>query len=411
MRISTSSIFEAGTRQINTLQSQLARTQQQISSNRRMLSAADDPIASARALEVTQSQSINTQFGTNRDNARSSLSQVDVALTGAQSLIQDVQATVVAAGNGALNQSDRASYATELEGKLSDLLAVANSADGTGGYLFAGYKSDVAPYTKTPTGADYNGDQGQTMLQVASSRQIPISVTGASVFENITAGNGSFVTAKSAANTGNGVVSQGVVTDATKLTGHDYAIRFAVAGTPAVTTYTVEDTTTNTAVPPPPAVAAPVPYQSGVPITVDGMSFDVTGAPADGDSFTVAPSKKESLFTTMTKLIAALRAPAATTDSGNAAYTDALAEAGGNLAAGLDKVLSARSSVGTSLNELDYLDNTGSDADIQYASTLSGLQDLDMVKAITQFTQQQTSLDAAQKTFKAMSSLSLFSFI
>ncbi|HEU4374968.1 MAG TPA: flagellar hook-associated protein 3, partial [Telluria sp.] len=50
-------------------------------------------------------------------------------------------------------------------------------------------------------------------------------------------------------------------------------------------------------------------------------------------------------------------------------------------------------------------------ADVQYASTLTNLQDLDYVKAISQFTQQQTTLDAAQKSFKSMSSLSLFNYI
>jgi flagellar hook-associated protein 3 FlgL len=411
MRISTNSIYEAGTRQINTVQGQVARLQQQLSTNRRMLSAADDPIASARALEVTQSQSINSQFATNRQNAVGSLSQVDIALKGAQSLIQDVQSIVVAAGNGTLGQSDRDTYATELEGKLDDLLAVANSADGNGSYLFAGFKSGAAPYTRNSGGAVYHGDQGQSQLQVASSRQVPVTVPGSAVFDNISTGNGSFVTAAGAANTGSGVVSTGVVSDVTSLTGHDYAISFAMTGTPAALTYTVADSTTGTPVPPPPAVAAPVPYQSGAAITVDGMTFDVQGMPADGDNFTVAPSKKQSVFTTITNLIATLRAPVATTPAAKAAYTQALSEAGVNMSAGLDNVLGARSAVGTNLKELDYLDSTGSDADIQYASTLSDLQDLDMVKAISQFTQQQTTLEAAQKSFKAVTSLSLFNFI
>ncbi len=413
MRISTSSIFEAGTRQINTLQSQLARTQQQLGSNKRMLSAADDPIASARALEVTQSQSINTQFATNRQNARSSLSQLDVTLSSAQSLIQDVQTIVVAAGNGAYSPSDRETYATELEGKLDDLLAVANTADGAGGYVFSGFKSSLAPYTKSTTGAVYNGDQGQVMLQVGSSRKVQINATGPSVFDDIATGNGTFVTGTGNANTGTGVVSPGVVSDASKITGHNYALQFAVTGTPAVTTYTVQDLTTGAAVPPPvpPALSTPIVFQSGAPITFDGVTFDVKGVPANGDTFSVAPSTKQSLFTTVTNLITALRSTTASTPAGKAAYTSALADASNNLGASLDKVLGVRSSVGSNLKELDYLDTTGSDADIQYSDTLSQLQDLDMVKAISQFSQQQSALEAAQKSFKSVSSLSLFNFI
>jgi flagellar hook-associated protein 3 FlgL len=63
------------------------------------------------------------------------------------------------------------------------------------------------------------------------------------------------------------------------------------------------------------------------------------------------------------------------------------------------------------MKELDYLDSSGSDLGIQYDATLSKLQDLDIVKAISQYATQQTTLEAAQKSFKTMSSLSLFNYI
>ena len=71
MRISSTSIFENNTNQLNKLQSQLAKTQMQLSTMKRVLVPSDDPIASSRALEVTQSQEINAQLATNRSNARS----------------------------------------------------------------------------------------------------------------------------------------------------------------------------------------------------------------------------------------------------------------------------------------------------------------------------------------------------
>jgi flagellar hook-associated protein 3 FlgL len=73
----------------------MARTQNQLATNKRMLTAADDPIASARALEVTQSKSLNTQYATNRSNANSSLSLVEGALSDSGDLLQDVQTLVV----------------------------------------------------------------------------------------------------------------------------------------------------------------------------------------------------------------------------------------------------------------------------------------------------------------------------
>ncbi|MGH8854072.1 MAG: flagellar hook-associated protein FlgL, partial [Telluria sp.] len=107
MRISTLSIYGNATAQLNSLQSALARTQMQLSTNRRILTPADDPVASARALEVSQSKEMNTQFATNRSSARSSLATVEGALQNAGDLLQDIQQLAVNAGNGAMLPKDR----------------------------------------------------------------------------------------------------------------------------------------------------------------------------------------------------------------------------------------------------------------------------------------------------------------
>ena len=409
MRISTSMLYQKGTTQLGTLQSQLAKTQQQLSANKRILSAADDPVASARVLEITQSKSVNEQFSINRQNARASLSQEEVALTGVQQLIQDVQVTAVAAGSGINSASDRATFANELAGRLEDLVALANTSDGNGGYVFSGYKVGTMPFVKTNASVDYQGDQGQVQLQVGGARRIAMGDAGSAVFTGIPTGNGAFVTASSTTNGGTGVISAGTVSDPHQLTGHRYQIDFSAPGAPPMSSYTITDLTTNTTVPPAPA-AAVVPYTSGDAIKIGGMSFDIKGAPAAGDSFSVQPSEKQNLFATLSKMIDTLRAPAGT-PAEKQALTDGLAAANGNLSAALDKVLTVRASVGLRQKELDTLDTAGADTDVQYATTLSGLQDLDLVKAISQFTQQQATLDAAQKTFKAVSSLSLFNYI
>lgn len=404
LRISTNAIFQAGTTQINTLQSQMAKTQMQLSTNKRMLTAADDPIGSAKALELTQSQSMNTQFGTNRTNASSSLSMVDKTLQDVTGQLTDIQSLIVTAGNAGYSDSDRAALATELEGRMADLLGSANTTDGTGTYLFSGYKTTTQPFTQTPTGATYQGDQGQRTLQVGSARKMAISESGSAVFEANVTGNGTFVTQATTGNTGSGIIAPGAVTDTTQLTGHDYSIAFAVTGTPAATTYTVTDNTTGT------ALQSDQPYTTGAAIAFDGISFDIKGAPADGDSFGVQPSQKQSVFTTITNLIQTLRSPASG-DAGKAALTNNLNTASLNMKNALDNVLTVQASVGSRMKEVDSLDSTGSDLDIQYQTSLSGLQDLDMVKAISLYTQQQQTLQAAQVSFKTMSGLSLFNYI
>jgi flagellar hook-associated protein 3 FlgL len=398
MRISTKSIYDNGVAQMNSLQAAQARTQQQLSTNRRMLTPSDDPVASARALEVTQAQSINAQMVTNRNNAKTLLGQEELVLKTTNELIADAKDLMVKAGNSALTDADRGTLAVELEQRLNDLIAQANFSDGAGGYLFSGFKTATQPYSPTATGAVFAGDDGQRQLQVGPSRFLAVGDTGTAVFDSNLTGNGTFTTRAAVANTGQGTITGGSVTDKSLLTGHDYQINFTSA-----TTYDVIDATSG-------PVLTGQPYASGAAIAFDGMRFDIKGTPAAGDAFTAEPSTKESLFTTLKTLLGVLRTPVVG-PTNQAELTNALTATQDTLDTAFDNVLSVRAEVGARMKELDYLDSSGSDLDIQYAGTLKDLQDLDFIAATSLFAQQKNNLQAALQSFTMMSGLSLFNYI
>ena len=380
----------------------------QLSTDRRLLTPADDPVASARALEVSQSQNINAQFATNRSSASSAMAHVESSLQNAGDLIQEIQTLAVSAGNGTMLQGDREKLATELEGRLADLLGVANTSDGAGGFLFSGYKTTTQPFTASADGATYQGDQGVRQLQVSDSRKVPLSASGSAIFEAIPTGNGVFQTKAADGNQGAAIISSGSIVDRSQFdSSKKYAIEFSVtADTPPVTTYSVYTTNPRAEVPNQQAIA----YQEGKQIAFDGMALDIKGVPAQGDSFSVEPSQKESVFKTVTDLISTLRLPG-DGSTGKAELTNKLNTAISNLQNAHDNVLTQQASVGAHMKELDYLSSAGDDLDIQYATTLDDLQGLDTVKAISDFSQQQLTLQAAQMTFKTMSGLSLFNVI
>lgn len=427
MRISTNMMYEIGSRKITELQRELVKTQQQLSTQRRVLTPADDPVASASIIGLSQSMSINEQFATNRQNAKNYLSQEESALQSVTTLLQDVKTLVVNAGNGAMDDSQRKFLAAELRGRIDELMGLANSRDGAGNFMFGGFQIASQPFSTKPGGATYHGDQGQRMLQIGSSRQVALNDTGSSVFENIKTGNGRFVTAAAATNTGSGIVSTGAVIDAAALTGNPYTVEFTVvAGAnpfdPPTRTFTVQDNVTGlymdpatkaftVAGPLPAAPAGPrVPYVSGQAITFGGMQFDIKGEPADGDDFTVSPSTNQSVFETLSKLLTTLESgePGA---AGQAKLTNGLSAANNNIDNALANVLSVRASVGTRLKEIDVLDSTGDDLNIQYTDAMKALQEIDLAEAISNFTQQQIALEAAQKSFMQISRLSLFNYI
>ena len=156
-----------------------------------MLTPADYPSAYARAMEVSQAESVKTQQATNRQYAASNFAMLEGILGDVTNMLQNTQQLVVSAGNGTLNDSGRIDIATELRGNLGELLGLANRTDGNGQYLFSGF-SGAQPnrFADTGSGVQYFGDAGLRTIQVSASRQLAVNESGREVFERIPVSGG-----------------------------------------------------------------------------------------------------------------------------------------------------------------------------------------------------------------------------
>ncbi len=393
MRISSNTIFDNNVALLNQQQTRMLHTQQQIASGRRLLTASDDPVAATQALEVSQRDAANTQYAVNRTMARNTLSMAERTLDAVASLVQDVRASVLTAGDGSTNSPKI--VAADLVERLQDLLGLANSSDGLGNYLFSGFQSRTTPFVDTTGGVDFFGDDGQRIVQAAANRQLATSDSGADVFMRIKNGNGTFDTQPAAGNTGTGVISRGNVVNPALLNGHDYSITFTSA-----TTYDVMDTTTAT------PVSTGNSYVSGQAISFDGMQFEIKGAPVGGDKFTVSPSSNESVFKTISDLIDGLNAPVV-----GANLANTIGRGINNLDRALGNIRTSQATMGLRLNEIDALQVAGEDFGLQFKQALSDLQDTDYNKAISDLTQQQMVLQAAQQSFVKVTNMSMFNYL
>jgi flagellar hook-associated protein 3 FlgL len=197
----------------------------------------------------------------------------------------------------------------------------------------------------------------------------------------------------------NATIDSGLVSDPSALTGADYTLNFSVAG--GVTTYAVLKNGLATAV-----TAAP--YVSGQAITVDGMTVSVSGTPASGDQFQIAPSTPTlSVFATLDKAITGLQTTGRTGSQIAQANADNLRDVDsvmGNLQA-------ARAAAGAVLNRID--NETDRLATQKLASTTerSNAEDVDMVHAISDFQNKQSGYDAALKSYAMVQRLSLFQYV
>ena len=127
--------------------------------------------------------------------------------------MQNANSLAVEANNSALTATQRQNIATQLQQDLQSLTAISNRTDSSGNYLFAGYASNTQPFTQSGNSVSYNGASAVIQVQISPNQSISAGDTGATAFMNVPSGNGTFVTAAAATNTGSASISPGTVTD------------------------------------------------------------------------------------------------------------------------------------------------------------------------------------------------------
>lgn len=183
MRLSSSLIYQKSLQNITSAQSSWLKAGQQLAANKAVLTPSDDPLASSQLLVVKQSIARNDQLQATRDSASVSLNTEETVLRSVVKKIQDIQETIVSGGNESANDLNRATLATQLQSYKDELLNLANSTDGNGNYIFAGYKTDSAPFSVDADGkVSYQGGEQDVTLQVDEYRELTVSHTGRTVF-------------------------------------------------------------------------------------------------------------------------------------------------------------------------------------------------------------------------------------
>ncbi|MEY2838664.1 MAG: flagellar hook protein, partial [Pseudomonadota bacterium] len=181
-----------------------------------------------------------------------------------------------------------------------------------------------------------------------------------------------------------------------------YTIQFGVSG--GNTTYTVlED---GIAMP----SATGLAYKGSQSISVPGrgMSVNIAGSPADGDTFTLQQSNNNlSLFNSLDKAIAGLNNGTLNNGQVQQIVNSGISQMdsiSGNLQ-------QARSSMGETLNRMDGIESRIASLKLIAQTDRSAAEDLDMVKAISDFQNKQTGYDAALKSYAMVQKLTLFQYI
>lgn len=285
MRISSLQIFNVATNSMADANQALTKTQEQLSSGKRVNTASDDPVAATKIMSLSSELAGITQYRKNIDIAKNNLTLEESVLSSVNNLIQRMQEVAVQAGNTAtLTPNEYNSLASEVESRLGELVNLLNTQNANGDFIFGGYKSKGEPFTGSAnTGFRYNGDDGQQFIKVANNTTVAASDSGKGLFTDIQSAENTVRTYASPANRSNPPVqiSTGMVVDQDaydRFYPKDMIITFNADTNvvPPGKNFTATERASGR------VIAADQVYVPGENIEIEGVSFRISGAPVSG---------------------------------------------------------------------------------------------------------------------------------
>lgn len=412
-RLGSANTYDNALRNISQRQTALSNLQENLTSGKRVVRASDDPTSAA---QVERALTRLSRIATDQralESQTNSIAMAESTLGDVTNALQTFRELVVSAGSGGFTQKDRQTVALQLQGLRDQMFELSNRNDTNGQPLFGALGSALAPFvgpTAQPLDYTFQGLPGQA---AAGAVSIPIALDGDSAFMLQPARDGAYNVSM---NTGSILGSSGVkVTNAALVTQSSYQISniAVVPGTGApvplgqnTTTYDVVETQFDGTVLPSVASAGPA-YSAlspNIPITLAGLTFNITGLPGAGDA--IAVQRSPSIFSVLDDAIRDIGG--ATT---NAAGAQAVSQALHNIDIGANRISAVRGQAGELLNRADRISENQEKRAIQVEGDRSRAEDLDMVKGISAFQNQQTGYQAALQSYAQVQKLSLFNYI
>ena len=411
VRLGSANAYDTALRNIMNRQSSLSSLQENLTSGKKVVRASDDPTGAAQAERaITRLARIETDQRA-LESQRNAISQAEATLADVTETLQSFRELAASAGNGSHSLAEHKSIASQLSGLRDQVFALANRKDTNGLPLFSALGSALAPFVgpqALPQDYTFSGLPGQVASDEVS---IPYSLDGDRAFMHLPARDGVYnVTLTNVVAPPHAITTSGVrLTDPALVSASAYAISITGVDTttvPGQTTVTY-DIAENPNVSGPFSGSASYPSNTAANIAVTqipGLSLSIKGAPVVGDTMSVDP--RPSIFSVLDDAIR---------DIGNAANSNATIQAVGqalnNVDRGMAQVSSARGQAGDLLNRAERISSNQDKRSIQVEGDRSRAQDLDMVKGVSDFQNQQTGYQAALQSYAQVQKLSLFNFI
>lgn len=411
-RLGSANTYDSAMRNVSARKVALSNLQENLTSGKRVVRASDDPTSAGIAERaLTRISRIATDQRT-LESQRTAITQAESVLGDVTDALQRFRELTVSAGNAGHTTLERQIIAQEMRGLRDQVFALANREDSNGLPLFSALGSALKPFVgpqATPPDYTFNGLPGQSS---SSDVAIPFALDGDAAFMLQPARDGSY-NVKNSNLTAQLQASGVTVASAAAVTGSSYNLsNIAVTpgtlpGTSKVTYDLVETTAAGVVQPMVTTTEADYPSTAtgtSIPINLPGLSLTLTGTLTATDSLDIQPNA--SLLSVLDNAIRDIGSA-----STNHTASQAVSQALHNIDIGMQRVSAVRGQAGELLNRADRISNNQDKRSIQMEADRSRAEDLDMVKGISDFQNQQTGFQAALQTYALVQKLSLFNYI
>jgi flagellar hook-associated protein 3 FlgL len=189
MRVTPTTMNRGVMTGLQTNLARLQRTQEQLSSGRRINRPSDSPTDTAQAMRLRGEQARTEQLGRNVDDGLTWLGSADSTLTQASSIVQRVRQLLVAGQNATNGPTEREAMAGEVDELRASLVDLGNTTY-LGRPIFAGTQNVSAAFDTTTGAYLGNGDAVQRNVSADGSGQVGVTIPGSAVFSTLFKGAG-----------------------------------------------------------------------------------------------------------------------------------------------------------------------------------------------------------------------------
>ena len=181
MRVTNKIVSDAVKFNLANVTNELYKANEVISTAKRINSLSDDPVGLFQVLNIKSSLSNIEQLDRNITLGKSWLTASESALNQVEGLISDTRALCVQMATATTGAADRASAAKIVQNTLEEMVSLANT-EASGRYVFAGFETDVMPFTLGGGNVTYNGDNNTFTLKIDRNNTIAVGSDGEAVF-------------------------------------------------------------------------------------------------------------------------------------------------------------------------------------------------------------------------------------